>query len=150
MNQREAANQQLVQFGILIGTLGLILCLMGLYPGITGVEPKIGIGVLQVIMILLGMTLIILGAFIFVKVGFYPEIANNLAQRIALRLSLTGLLFAAGSGLADVLGFGSNPTIEQVSFPILGPYQAWGMVMGFMIAALGVILFGTGGPATRP
>lgn len=140
-SQQQYINQQLVQIGILIGTLGTILCLTGLYPGITGLEPKSGVGVLQIMMILLGMTLIIVGAMIFVKIGFYPSVGTNLPQRIAIRLSLTGLLFAAAAGLSDLLGYGSNPPDGPESVPVLGIYQVVGMVMGFGIASLGVILF---------
>jgi len=133
--------QQLVQFGILVCTLGIILILIGLYPGVTGVEPKSGIGVLQIMMILGGMTLVILGAMIFVKVGVYPSVPNTLTQRIALRLSMTGLLFSAAVGFSDLLGYGSNPPGEPESFPILGPYQVWGMAFGFATACVGVLLF---------
>lgn len=144
-----STRQQLVQFGILVGTLGVVLCLIALYPGITGLEPKPGIGILQVMIVLGGMLLIMSGALLFVKVGFYFKLPSTLAQRIAVRLSLTGILFSAASGLADVLGYGSNPTAGVESFPILGSYQTGGMVIGFLIATLGVLLFGVRGPKSE-
>ncbi|HLA43680.1 MAG TPA: hypothetical protein VJZ27_09610 [Aggregatilineales bacterium] len=144
--QQSPAIQQFVQFGILVATLGVVLCLIGLYPGVTGVEPKSGIGVLQIIILLVGMSFIILGALIFVKVGFHPTTRSNLTQRIAIRLSLTGLLFSAAMGLSDVLGYGSNPPDGPENFPILGKFQAGGMIMGFVIASFGVLLFLFGGP----
>lgn len=138
--------QQLVQFGILVATLGLILSLIGLYPSITGVEPKTGIGVVQILILILGgMPLTILGGMIFVKVGFYSATPLNLAQRIAIRVSLTGLLFAAAVGMSDVFGYGSNPTTPN-SFPVLGVYQSAGMVFGFGLALLGVMVFLLAGP----
>ena len=124
--------------------------MIGLFPGITGAEPKSGIGILQVIIILMGMMLIVSGSTILIKASLYSDAPANLMQRIAVRLSLTGLLFSASVGLADVLGYGSNPTIDENVFPILGPYQAWGMVIGFGIAALGVLVFGVAGPRSRP
>ncbi|KAB2903484.1 MAG: hypothetical protein KJ064_20915 [Anaerolineae bacterium] len=145
-NQQQYINQQLVQLGILISTLGIVLCLIGLYPGITGLEPKSGIGVLQIMIIILGMTLIIIGAMLFVKIGFYPSTGTNLAQRIAIRLSLTGLLLALAAGLADLLGYGSNPPEGPEKIPVLGVYQAVGMVVGFLVASLGVLLFALRGP----
>jgi RimJ/RimL family protein N-acetyltransferase len=144
--ESQSANQQLVQFGILVATLGVILGLIGLYPGVTGVEPKSGIGILQIIILLFGMTLVIVGAMIFVKVGFYPTAPSNLAQRIAIRLSFTGLLFSAAVGLSDVLGYGSNPPNGDESFPILGIYQVAGLVIGFVVALFGVVLFLVAGP----
>jgi hypothetical protein len=136
------SRQQWTQFAIVVSTLGVVMCLIGLYPGITGVEPQQGIGVLQILIILFGMLLIISGAMLFVKIGFYANVRSTLMQRIAVRLSLTGLLFSAASGLADVLGYGSNPPDSVELVPVLGIYQAWGMVIGFIVAAFGVVMFG--------
>ncbi|MBZ0306146.1 MAG: hypothetical protein K8I82_08775 [Anaerolineae bacterium] len=145
-NHHQYINQQLAQLGILISTLGGVLCLIGLYPGITGVEPRSGIGVLQIMIIIFGMTLIIIGAMLFVKIGFYPSTSTNLAQRIAIRLSLTGLLFSLAAGMADLLGYGSNPPEGPTNIPVLGSYQIIGMVTGFVIASFGVLLFALRGP----
>ncbi|MFP4324018.1 MAG: hypothetical protein ACLFTK_16305 [Anaerolineales bacterium] len=142
--------QQLVQLGILTMTMGIVFLLIGLYPGITGLEPRSGIGILQIGIILMGMSLIIIGELIFVKLGFYPHTPTNLAQRIALRLSLTGLLLAVAIGFSDVLGYGSNPPEGDESFPILGTYQAVGMIMGFVVASVGVLIFVLAGPADLP
>lgn len=141
--------QELLQLGILVAMLGIVLCLIGLYPGITGVEPKTGTGILQIILILFGMSLLIMGEMIFVKIGFYPHTNSNLAQRIAIRLSLTGLLLATAVGFSDVLGYGSNPPDGAESFPILGIYQASGLVFGFITASVGVLLFVVAGPQSE-
>ena len=145
--QEIVRNEKFVQASILIGTFGLVTCFMGLYPGITGAEPQSGIGVLQILAILSGMSFMILGALIFVKVNFYPQVSVNLAQQIALRLCLTGILFAAASGFADLLGYGSNPPGGPEEIPILGPYQAAGMVFGYFVAAVGVLMYAIAGPS---
>jgi hypothetical protein len=138
-----------VQVGIAVGALGAVLTLIGLFPTLTGFDPTPGIGLLQIITILAGFCLIILGALIFVQSTFYPHVRHNLAQQIGIRLSLTGLLGAAAAGLADVLGYGSNvPTPTQR--PILGPYQAIGLVGGFVIAAAGVLIFAMMGTPPHP
>ncbi len=134
------------QVAILVGTLGLVLAIIGLFPGTTGVEAQTGIGLLQIWVILLGMTLLILGALLFVKIMFYPSVRTNLAQDIAVRLSLTGLLIAAATGLADVLGYGSHSPGDKQNLPYLGIWQAIGMVFGFTIASLGVMIFALMGP----
>lgn len=56
------------------------------------------------------------------------------------------MLFAAAAGLSDLLGYGSNPPEGPENVPVLGVYQVMGMVMGFGIASLGVILFAMRGP----
>lgn len=137
------------QFGIAVGILGAVLSLMGLFPSITGLEASPGIGILQILTILAGFSTMILGAFIFVQTSYYPGVKHNLAQQIGIRLSLTGLLGSAAAGLADVLGFGSNPpALEQR--PVLGPYQAVGLIGGFIIASMGVLIFALMGAHPTP
>lgn len=142
----EEGRQKIIQLSILVATLGLVTCFMGLYPGITGAEPQTGIGILQILTIIIGMTLIISGAVLFVKIHFYAHITANLTQQIALRLSFTGLLVSAAAGFSDLLGYGSNPPGGPDQIPVLGPYQAAGMIFGYFIAALGVLLYAVAGP----
>ena len=141
MSTPQADNQQVLQIGILVITLGIVMCLIGLFPGITGVEPKSGIGILQIFIILGGLSLIVMGGFVFVKVVFYAVGTGSLTQRIAVRLSLTGLLFSVATGLSDVLGYGSNPPAGPEASPVLGRFQSGGIVFGFVMASLGVLIY---------
>jgi len=135
---------RVAQFGIALGALGTVLAFMGLFPGVTGVEPTVGIGLVQIVMILTGFSLLIAGAFIYAKYTFYTRKRSNLAQQIALRLSLTGLLFGAMAGLADIFGFGSNLRTETSDI-FFGPWQAFGLITGFLVASLGVIIYSLSG-----
>lgn len=137
------------QIGIALGALGIVLTLMGLFPGVTGVQPTPGIGALQMVTILAGFALLIAGAFIYAKFSFYPDGPANLIQQIALRLSLTGLLFAGMAGMADVLGFGSNIRTETSDI-FFGPWQAVGLIGGFAVASLGVLIYVVTGPIVSP
>ena len=56
---------RVAQFGIALGALGIVLTLMGLFPGVTGMEPTLGIGITQISAILIGFLLLILGALIY-------------------------------------------------------------------------------------
>lgn len=128
------------QLGIALGSLGAILALMGLFPGVTGLTPTESIGIAQIIAILTGFTLLILGAIAYVKFTFYSHTPATLAQQIGVRLSLSGLVFAAMSGLADISGFGSHAnTIAAEIF--LGPLQAAGVIGSFLIASAGVFIY---------
>ena len=138
--------QRVAQFGIALGALGIVLTFMGLFPGVTGLEPAAGIGIVQIFTILSGFTLLILGALIYVKFTFYPFQAANLAQQIGARLALTGLLFAATAGLADVLGFGSHPRGPN-SEPLFGALQAFGLIASFVLASVGVLIYAVAGSA---
>lgn len=132
------------QVGIALAALGLVLTMMGLFPGITGVDATVGIGVVQVFLILVGYGLIILGGVIYVKFTFYAGVAINLLQQIGLRLGMTGLLFAALSGLADIFGFGSHLR-GPGSDIFLGWLQTLGMIASFMISGFGVLLYAVAG-----
>jgi hypothetical protein len=135
---------RLAQFGIALGTLGAMLTLMGLFPGITGIRPTTTIGIVQIATIVAGFSLLIIGALFYVKFMFYATEDANLSQQVGVRLALTGLVFAAICGLADVLGFGSNLR-EQNSDFLLGPLQAFGVIGSFLVSSAGVVLYAISG-----
>lgn len=134
---------RVAQFGIVLGALGAVLTLMGLFPGMTGLEPTAGIGIMQIFTILIGFMVLIVGALTYVKFTFYSYQTANLAQQIGIRLALTGLLFAGMAGMADVLGFGSNLMSETDI--LLGPLQALGIIGGFAMSSLGVLIYAVSG-----
>ncbi len=135
---------RIAQFGIALGALGTVLTFMGLFPGVTGLTPAKGIGIVQIFTVLLGFTLLIIGALIYVKFTFYVGHTANLAQQIGVRLALTGLLFAVMSGTADIVGFGSHGT-NTTTQPLFGMLQAIGIIGSFIIAALGVLIYAVSG-----
>jgi hypothetical protein len=135
---------RIAQFGIAIGILGAVLTFMGLFPGVTGLEPASGIGIMQIFTILTGFTLLITGALIYVKFTFYNNSSANLLQQIGVRLALTGLLFASMTGIADVLGFGSHPR-TATSDVLFGVLQAAGIIGSFVMACIGVLIYALAG-----
>lgn len=141
---------KLTQFGIIVAILGGVVTFIGLFPGVVGLEQTTDVGVIQIITILIGFSMLITGAYIFVQSTYYPGVRHNLAQQIGLRLSMTGLVIATASGLADILGFGSNPPITDVQRPFVGPLQTFGLIGGFLIASLGVIIFAVFGHPEPP
>jgi hypothetical protein len=138
--------EKYVQVSITISALGVVIALIGLFPGIAGLEAAEGVGVLQVLVILLGFSLLFLGAYIFARKAFYAGQPRTLAQDIGIRLTLTGLLIAAAAGLADVLGFGSHAPTET-SRPLLGNLQALAFIGGFLVASAGIVIFALMGPS---
>ncbi|MGB7338045.1 MAG: hypothetical protein WBC91_04055 [Phototrophicaceae bacterium] len=128
------------QVGIAFGALGIMVALMGLFPGVTGVIETPGIGIVQVFMLLVGYAFMIFGGLIYVKFTFYLGSQANLLQQIGVRLMATGLLFAALAGLADILGFGSH-TRTPVSDIFFGNLQGIGIIACLTISSLGVLLY---------
>jgi hypothetical protein len=135
--------QRVAQFGIAFGALGTVLTFMGLFPGVTGLEPARGIGTVQIVTILSGFTLLIIGALIYVKFTFYIGQTANLPQQIGVRLALTGILFAVMTGMADVVGFGSH--VDTRAGPLFGALQAFGIIGSFAIASIGVLMYAVAG-----
>lgn len=132
------------QIGIAIGTLGAILILMGLFPGVTGLDPTPGIGVIQLMVVLAGFTLFIMGALIYVKYTFYAYDNFNLTQLIGTRLAMTGVLLAGLFSLADAFGFGSHGQEFSIQ-NFLGPLQIIGIVSSYAMACIGVLVYALGG-----
>lgn len=135
---------RIAQLGIAIGALGAVIALMGLFPGVTGLTPTPNIGIIQLIVILMGFSLLLLGALVYVKFTFYGNTPSNLAQQIGTRLALTGLVFAALSGLADVLGFGTHTRVSAADVYI-GPLQSIGIIGSFIVSAVGILLYAVAG-----
>lgn len=131
---------RVAQFGIALGTLGVMLTLMGLFPGITGIEPTVGIGLVQIFVIVFGLSMLIIGGLIYVKFAFYAYQDSNLAQQIAIRIALTGIVFMGLTGLADVFGFGSNPRTQDSDI-VIGALQTVGLIGSFALGSLGVLLY---------
>ncbi len=138
--------ERVSQVGIFLGALGIVLAVTGLFPGIAGIPTTRGIGAVQLVTVLVGLSLLIFGALLYVRSTFYPTASSNFTQQIAVRLSLTALLFASMSAVADILGFGSNVRVLYEEDIFFGPLQAAGLIGGFMVAAAGVLLYALGGP----
>lgn len=132
------------QVGIAFCALGIMTALMGLFPGITGVDETPGIGVVQVFMLLIGYALMTFGGLIYVKFTFYFGIQSTLTQQIGIRLMLTGLLFAAISGLSDILGFGSHVRTDTTDI-FFGGLQGIGIIASLTISSFGILVYAVSG-----
>jgi hypothetical protein len=132
------------QVGIALGALGIMIALMGLFPGVTGVEETIGIGVVQVFMLLTGYAMLVFGGLIYAKFTFYLGSKSDLSQQIGVRLSLTGLVFAALAGLADILGFGSHIRSDAGDI-FFGGLQGLGTILSLTISCFGVLMYAVTG-----
>lgn len=132
------------QIGIAFSALGIVVIMMGLFPTLTGVEETIGIGIVQIFMLLIGYALMTFGGLIYVKVTFYSDTPPNLAQQIGVRLMLTGLLFAGIAGLADILGFGSHIRSDTADI-FFGGIQGIAIIACLTISSFGVLIYTVSG-----
>ncbi len=130
---------RLAQFAAFISTVGAVTIFMGLFPEAIDLDNTPGIGLGQILVTLVGLTLLTLGAYIFVYAMWQHQDERTLIQDIGIRLGLTGLTVAIAASLADVFGFGTHSLSAGVTF---GELQASGMVAGFVLAAIGVLVYG--------
>lgn len=131
---------RLAQAGILCTTSGGITLFLGLFPGAVDADRTAGIGLIQILIILFGIVLLILGAYITVYALIHRSQPRNLVRDIGTRTGITGILFASAAIMADLFGFGSHTGEEGV---LMGWLQALGVLIGFLISAIGVLIYGS-------
>lgn len=140
---------RVAQFGIVLGALGFVLLVMGLFPGVVGRPSTPGVGLVQLVLMLGGFGLLVMGALLYVKFTFYTTVPSNLVQQVGSRLGLTGIVFASICGLADILGFGSN-NILTAGDAVIGRLQIAGIIGSFFISSIGVLLYTIAGDPDIP
>ncbi len=130
---------RLSQLGVFCTVLGGVVLFLGLFPSAVDADTTPGIGVTQVITVLAALSLILLGAYVVTYDLFRRGRPPTLVADVGVRLGLTGMVLAAASSMADVMGFGSH---SGGGGPFFGWLQATGMLVGFGVAAVGVVLYG--------
>lgn len=131
---------RVAQIGIAVGALGAVLTLMSLFPGVTGLDPTPGMGIIQIFGVLIGLHLLILGALFYVKFAFFHNRSATLMQQIGIRLALTGLVLGTMASLADPLGFGSHGASAGTD-DLFGELQAASIIGSYFMACIGVLVY---------
>jgi hypothetical protein len=132
------ASSRLARFGVATVVFGFFVFIIGIFPDIIRLGITPGIGLLQISVFLVGITIMTLGAYIYAYATRHRALPRRLREDIGLRLMATGLVVAYTAGFADVLGIGSHFGAER---PLLGPIQALGIMLGVLITVLGIILY---------
>lgn len=135
---------RLAQLGVFCVVLGGVVLFLGLFPAAVDADSTPGIGIAQILAALGGLSLIVLGAYVVVHALFHRGRPRTLLGDIAIRMGLTGMVLSAAATLADALGFGSH---TGSTGPVFGWLQAVGMLFGFGVAALGVLIYGMARPS---
>ncbi|MBN1120113.1 MAG: hypothetical protein JXJ17_03470 [Anaerolineae bacterium] len=130
---------RLSQMGVFCIVLGGVVFFLGMFPSAVDADSVPGIGITQILAMLAGLFLLILGGYVVAFAMFRRGRPATLISSIGVRLGLTGMVFATAATMADALGFGSHSAGRGLLF---GWLQAGGMLIGFGIAALGVLVYG--------
>lgn len=126
-----------LQIGLVFTFAGLLIFLLGIKPGLFGLDRSPVVGFVQITVFLVGLGIICAGGFIAINVLWNGNEKTILAD-IGFRLVSTGYVVSATSGMADVIGFGNHPF---PNVPHFGAWQAVGVMIGQIIIVLGFLMF---------
>ena len=136
LTQRRDTRRFRVRLGVVFVILGLLIFLLGVDPGIFGLDRSPVVGFVQIAVFLFGLALICLGGYLALNT-LWGDTPKTIAADIGYRLVSTGYVIALTSGMADVFGFGTQPL---PSIPYFGVWQATGVIVAQVIIAIGFIL----------
>lgn len=132
-----AGNKRLrIRLGLILTILGFLIFLMGVDPGIFGLDRSPVTGFVQIATFLIGLALMCIGGYTGLN-ALWNGTEKSIAADIGLRLVATGYVVAVACGMADIFGIGNQPLPE---IPYFGPWQAAGVMVGEAIIAVGFIL----------
>jgi hypothetical protein len=124
------------KLGLGLTFFGFIVFILGVRPGLFGLDQSPVVGFVQIAVFLVGLAIICIGGYISLRT-FWRGQEMSIAADIGLRLVGTGYVIAVFSGMADIFGFGSD-TIPGA--PNFGGWQAAGVLIGEMVIAIGFVL----------
>ncbi len=125
-----------VRIGLILAALGTILFLLGAEPAIFGIDRSPVTGFIQILTFLIGLGLLCVGGYMSLS-AHWNGYQKTIAADIGVRLVATGFVIAVASGMADLLGFGSQ---VYPKIPYFGPWQEGGVLLGQAVIALGFLL----------
>jgi len=135
---RDLSGSRLARAGVAVVVAGFFVFLIGVFPDVVQLDLTPDIGVLQIAGLLTGITLMTLGAYVYMYATRHRAAPRRLREDIGSRLMSTGLVVACATGLADFLGIGSHFGAER---PLFGPLQGWGVAFGVGIIVVGIFLY---------
>lgn len=120
----------------LLAVLGAIAFVLGIDPGLVGMNITPGVGVTQMSLWLAGLGAVLIGGYAAVRIIRNGR-PNSLRADIGIRMIATGYVFSAVASLADYLGIGTQ------RFPTLsfGTIQIIGLIFGIVVSLIGLILY---------
>jgi uncharacterized membrane protein len=123
-------------------TLGLLCVGLAMGAPFLNVDNTPGFGMIQMMVFLIGLTLLTLAGFLQISTLRQTDTPRSLQADIGIRLGATGLVFAYISGLSDLLGIGTH--IEpNFARPSVGWLQLIGLGLAIVLITLGMVLFFT-------
>lgn len=115
---------------------GLFVLTVGAKPDWFHWDRSPVVGFVQIAVFLSGLGIICVGGYVGL-LGLWKGRRRTLVADSGLRLVSTGYVISVFAGMADVFGMGSQPL---PGLPYFGPWQATGVVVGEVLAAIGFLM----------
>jgi len=133
-----------LSLGLLIGGSACMFISVG--ADALGLDLTPGFGLMQILGLLVGITMITGAGFALVVRCRPPGRKGSLLADVGVRMGLTGLLACYVAGLADMIGVGTHrgPGFTR---PFLGPLQLGGFAIGLLILGVGLMMYWLGNRA---
>ena len=143
MDRRSSLRAMVPRTSLVLLLVGILAGALALLAESLRLDFTPGFGLVQILGILFGITLVAAAGFLFPAYRRPAGQEPSLLNEIGVRMGLTGLLACYVAGLADLVGVGThrNPDFER---PFLGPLQLIGLVIGLGIVVTGLILYWLG------
>lgn len=125
-----------IRIGLSLVIVGLLIFILGVDPGLFGLDRSPVTGFVQIATFLVGLALICMGGYMTLN-ALWNGREKTIAADIGLRLVATGYVIAVASAMADIFGFGTHPF---PNIPYFGPWQATGVMIGETMIAIGFFL----------
>ena len=125
-----------IRLGLFFTFVGTVLYLLGAAPELFRANRSPVTGFVQIATFLIGLGLICIGGYISLN-ALWNGFQRSIGADIGLRLVSTGFVVAVASGMADMFGIGNHPFPK---IPYFGPWQAFGVLVGEAIIAVGFLL----------
>lgn len=127
-------------FALFLLIIGAILCLASLAADVVGLDLTPGFGILQMFLLLLGITCLTVAIFLYLYSLRPRDAPRSLQADIGIRLAATGLVLCYVAGLADLIRIGTHimPNFER---PYVGPLQLGGFLLGIITIMMGLALY---------
>ncbi len=133
---RNGISHPRVRVGLVITIFGLVVYLLGIDPGMFGMDRSPVTGFVQIAVFLVGLAIMCIGGYITLN-ALWNGSPKSIAADIGLRLVSTGYVVTVAAGMADVFGFGNHPF---PNIPYFGPWQAVGVIIGEGMIAAGFLM----------
>jgi len=132
---RQSQKNWIRRFAV-VAILGAIAFVIGIDPGLIGMDITPGVGVTQMGLWLAGLGAVLVGGYAAVRIVRNGR-ANSLRADIGERMVATGYVFSAVASLADYLGIGTQ-RFPNLSF---GTVQVIGLIFGIVVSVIGLALY---------